>query len=127
MEDAAAAAATTTTTTRSNSLTATASSSLSAIVNENPSISPTILNRNTNNAHSPLFQSILADVKMLPSHYSQCEFSDLVDLIGTSFPIQFLELANLCVRSYVTATHWNQRSIPYFSTNKTGPNPFITR
>lgn len=48
------------------------------IVRENSSVSPTILYTESQQGE-PM---ILADMKMLPANYSQCEFPDLVDLIG---------------------------------------------
>lgn len=54
------------------------STSSALIVGENSSVSPTILYH-----ESPQQESmILPDMKMLPANYSQCEFPDLVDLIG---------------------------------------------
>lgn len=45
---------------------------------QRPSVSPQILNN-----ESPLLEPMAADAKMLPKNYSECEFADLVELIGT--------------------------------------------
>ena len=42
-----------------------------------PSVSPQILHN-----ESPLLEPMAADAKMLPNNYPECEFADLVELIG---------------------------------------------
>ena len=54
------------------------STSSPLIVREKSSVSPTIL-YNESTQEEPM---ILPEMKMLPANYSQCEFLDLVDLIG---------------------------------------------
>jgi len=54
------------------------STSSPLIVREKSSVSPTIL-YNESTQEEPI---ILPEMKMLPANYSQCEFLDLVDLIG---------------------------------------------
>jgi hypothetical protein len=53
-------------------------SSASAIVPGQPSVSPTLINN-----ESPQPEAMITDVKILPKNYTDCEFSDLVDLIGS--------------------------------------------
>jgi len=53
-------------------------SSLSAVVQNTASVSPIILHD-----ESPVLEPMNADAKMLPRSYSQCDFEDLVELIGT--------------------------------------------
>jgi len=54
-----------------------ASGSGSSASLQRPSVSPQILNN-----ESPLLEPMAADAKMLPNNYSECEFADLVELIG---------------------------------------------
>jgi hypothetical protein len=44
---------------------------------QRPSVSPQILSN-----ESPLIEPMAADAKKLPKDYPECEFSDLVELIG---------------------------------------------
>jgi hypothetical protein len=80
---------------------------------ENSSVSPTIL-YNEGSQQEPM---ILADMKMLPANYSQCEFSDLVNLIGMyhsshelpypCFTCHNNEYANVYDSSHVNAVDGN--------------------
>lgn len=55
------------------------STSSALIVREGSSVSPMKLTK-----ESPQLDPIPANVKLLPTDYSQCDFTDLVHLIGTS-------------------------------------------
>ena len=86
------------------------------IVRENLSVSPTIL-YNESPQEEPM---ILEDMKMLPANYCECEFPDLVDLIGMlsqilhmklaflSFTCHYNEYANVYDSSHVNAVNGNQ-------------------
>jgi hypothetical protein len=50
-----------------------------SVIRENLSVSPTTLNK-----RSPQLAPVQKEAKMLPNDYTQCEFSDLVELIGMS-------------------------------------------
>jgi len=52
-------------------------SSLSAVVQNTASVSPIIFND-----ESPVLEPMNADAKALPTTYSECDFADLVELIG---------------------------------------------
>lgn len=58
---------------------ATGSASSTSVVRENLSVSPTTLNK-----QSPQLEPLQGEAKMLPNDYTQCDFSDLVELIGMS-------------------------------------------
>ena len=50
------------------------------IVREGSSVSPTTFYN-----ESPYLEPMMTDVKLLPTDYSECDFTDLVNLIGMSF------------------------------------------
>lgn len=55
--------------------------SASPIVQTTRSGSPSTLNN-----EAPQIEPMMADVKVLPARYEQCDFSDLVELIGMEHP-----------------------------------------
>ena len=61
-------------------------SSLSEIVPDTQSVSPSTLDN-----ESPQLEPMMADVKILPERYEQCEFSDLADLIGNILVLSPIE------------------------------------
>jgi hypothetical protein len=67
------------------------STSSALIVREGSSVSPTTFYN-----ESPHLEAMMTDAKLLPADYSQCEFTDLVDLIGMSFQFLHVSLKATC-------------------------------
>jgi hypothetical protein len=61
-----------------------------AMTRDRPSLSP------SSSDGSSSIEPVMTDVKVLPSDYSQCEFSDLVDLIGMSSACHVLATSMAC-------------------------------
>lgn len=63
------------------------------------------------NTNRPSAEFTATTAKLLPRHYYQCEFPDLVDLISM-FPVpQVSERSSLIIRPHADATHGDQRAL----------------